>query len=119
MEDDCFLFLLFLVHVKATFYFFFLGLKIVMSGLRFGQTYRTTLKSPRALDCLHHVTSGAGETAPSTQRLGSPFLSNRWTKQSQNKDDDFRVALYVCPNPMNDGIHSGHRYLEMLEIRKT
>ncbi len=25
--------------------------------------------------------------------------------------DDFKVALYVCPNPMDDDIHSDHAWL--------
>ena len=31
------------------------------------------------------ITSGSGETALSTQKLGTTFLLNHWTKQCQNK----------------------------------
>ncbi len=29
--------------------------------------------------------------------------------------DDFKVALYVCPNHTDDDIHSDHGYLETLD----
>ncbi len=38
--------------------------------------------------------------------LGSTFLLSK---------DDFKVALYIYQNRMEDGIHSYHRYLETLE----
>ncbi len=30
--------------------------------------------------------------------------------------NDFKVALYVCPNYMNDDIHSDHVYLDNWDI---
>ncbi len=30
--------------------------------------------------------------------------------------DDFKVALYICQNYMNDDIHSDHGYLDTWDI---
>ncbi len=40
--------------------------------------------------------------------------TQKWSKLS-NGLNDFKVALYVCPIRINDGIHSHHSYLEVLE----
>ena len=72
------------------------------------------------------MTSLAGETASSTQKVVAPFLRNCLTNQLQNKTrylvlrsngpDDFKVALYVCPKHTDADIHSDHSYLDTLGI---
>ena len=39
---------------------------------------------------------------------------HKWWKVS-NGLDDFKVALYICPNHIDDGIYSDHGYLDTLD----
>ncbi len=44
------------------------------------------------------------------------LIGGSWFFAAMSGLDDFKVALYVCPNHADDGIYSDHGYLETSEI---
>ena len=59
--------------------------------------------------------NGCGERLYQVFEYSDLFpCTQKWCKLS-NGLDDLKVALYVCPIHIDDGIHSDHSYLEVLE----
>ncbi len=48
--------------------------------------------------------------------LGQSLKKHHLRENESNGLDDFKGALYVCPNYMNDDIHSDHGYLNTWDI---
>ncbi len=61
-------------------------------------------------------TSSQGGKSSQVFEYSKLFLQvYKWWKVS-NGLDDFKVTLYICPNYMNDDIHSDHGYLDTWDI---